>query len=669
MKMTFRFTVFGGMVVFSIMVLMVVFMPDMMWAPKQSIIAHPYDAVQERGHKVYYSNGCNYCHTQYVRESDNAMGPVSNGGDFVFDSPLTLGSERTGPDLSYVGRKRSRTWEIEHLKNPRKYSPLSIMPRYSFLSEEDLEAVSHYLFDHGDRVAMERMIEPPAPYEGETDPDPAPALAVPAEGVAAGWPTWEAAGLQEGKELYVSRCMTCHGCSGNGLGSYGGTLVVTPADFKQEPFKNMPAEQWYWHVSEGVQGTVMPPWKESLTPHERWAVIRYVRSIFSRPAMRDPDEGDVPAPYAGMTNPEPQSIASLENGKHIFTRECLVCHGPAGRGEGPYADFLQPRPPDFGDGSYGTVDKPDFKDDDYFWRVSEGLPWSAMPAWKVEYGEKEIWDVVHYVRTVFTQTEKAPKAPAEGEDFVFPEVFKSQKYPQGVNYERGKKAFLVNCSRCHGPAGDGKGWAGQVLDPKPADFREMRDEKMGPESLGEHMAKISYGIQDTAMPAWGEFLPWRERWDLIKYLMDTFMGGMGDMGDMSGSMDMSGNGEMQTGKVALSVFATGKVAADYMTLSEENWLGEGHEISTEHGKEVYGVYCATCHGDDGKGGGPGTAMSMAAAPAPYPAGMGMGYVFWRTMEGVPETVMAPFRWLLPDGDIWDAAAYVTKSLNASEKGE
>ena len=35
------------------------------------------------------------------------MGPVSEGGNYVFDNPMILGSERTGPDLSYIGRKRS----------------------------------------------------------------------------------------------------------------------------------------------------------------------------------------------------------------------------------------------------------------------------------------------------------------------------------------------------------------------------------------------------------------------------------------------------------------------------------------------------------------------------------------------------------------------------------
>ena len=65
-------------------------------------------------------------------------------------------------------------------------------------------------------------------------------------------------------------------------------LAVTPADFKQEPIRNMPDDQWFWHVSEGVPGTVMPTWKESLSESDRWDVIRYVQRIYSKPAMHGP---------------------------------------------------------------------------------------------------------------------------------------------------------------------------------------------------------------------------------------------------------------------------------------------------------------------------------------------------------------------------------------------
>jgi mono/diheme cytochrome c family protein len=645
MRMTFKTIVIGGVIVFFAVVTVVVFVPGLVWNPPQTTIAHPYTAEQERGRALFYSNGCNYCHTQYVRAEDTAMGPVSEGGNYVFDNPMTLGSERTGPDLSYVGRKRSESWEIEHLKDPRGYSPLSIMPSFAFLPEKDLKAIATYLFALGDRVAQERMILPPAVYAGNTDPIPYPpqTLATGSQPPPQGWSTWEAAGLQAGKGLYVDRCLTCHGCAGNGLGSYAGTLIVTPADFKQEPFRSMPDDQWFWHVSEGVQGTVMPPWKEGMSEEERWQVIRYIQQVFARPVMRDPDEGDPSGEYANLTNPVDLTIETLDQGKAIFIRECMVCHGDAGRGNGPYRAGLQPSPPDFGDGSYGG----DYTDADYFWRISEGLPWSAMPSWKLRYSEEDRWKVVHYIRTMFTQTETPPPAPPEGQDFLFPDIYKTQTIPADAFYVRGKLVFLQNCAHCHGLAGDGTGWDGAYLNPTPADFHDMAGKDMGPQAQGEHLAKVTFGIQDTAMPSWGEWLPEDQRWDAVKFLMDTWMMGKAQM--------------------TSSVYGAGAVAADYATLSQDNWIGEGHVISPTHGAALFGTYCATCHGDQGQGNGPGTQNNASGGPAAYPADMSEPYIFWRISEGVPGSQMPPFQWLLSESDIWDITAHV-QDLTSTQKG-
>ena len=145
MKMTFKTILVGGLAVFFAVVAVAVFAPTLTWNPEQTVIAHEYTDDQMAGRELFYSNGCNYCHTQYVREEDTAMGAVSVGGNYVFDNPVILGSERTGPDLSYIGRKRSEEWEIQHLKSPRDLSPLSIMPSFEFLSDRSVE-INRQLF-------------------------------------------------------------------------------------------------------------------------------------------------------------------------------------------------------------------------------------------------------------------------------------------------------------------------------------------------------------------------------------------------------------------------------------------------------------------------------------------------------------------------------------------
>lgn len=645
MKMTFPVIIAGGLIIFLGVVLSVVYIPRYVWNPPQTLNAHPYTDIEELGRETFFSNGCNYCHTQYVREEDTAMGDPSDGGDYVFDNPMILGSERTGPDLSYIGRKRSEAWEIQHWQTPRKVSPMSIMPSFEFLSDAELQAMAAYLFNLGDRVAAEFMILPPGPYANTPNAQPIPVITPAGDNQPQGWDTWTAAGLQQGKELYVERCMTCHGCAGNGLGTYAGTLIVTPADYKQEPFRNMPEDQWFWHVSEGVQGTVMPPWKESMTEDERWATINFIRQIFSRPVDRDPDEGDPPGDYAVLTNPLPNTVQVLDEGKTIFIRECRVCHGDAGTGHGPYRSGLQPVPPDFSDGNYGTLQDPSYTDADYFWRISEGLPWSAMPVWKLRYDEADRWKLVHYLRTEFTQTEERPPAPPDGQDFLFPDIFQTQAMPDSASYARGKQIFLQNCAHCHGLAGDGQGWDGAYLKPQPANFHDMAGMDMSQKAQAEHLAKITFGIQDTAMPTWGEVLPVADRWDATKFIMDSFMTGM--------STPTSVN--------------TGQVAATFATLSEANWTDEGHVISETLGADLYNIYCATCHGSDGQGNGPGTVDSASGGPAPYPADMSDPYVMWRMWDGVPDSMMPPFNWLLNETQMWDILAHV-RTLTGSSQG-
>lgn len=97
---------------------------------------NPLNAQQARGRDVYVSEGCSYCHTQNVRPlmQDKIFGRPSVGGDYVYDTPQLLGTERTGPDLTNIGlRQPSDVWQYIHLWDPRAVVHDSIMPRYTWL--------------------------------------------------------------------------------------------------------------------------------------------------------------------------------------------------------------------------------------------------------------------------------------------------------------------------------------------------------------------------------------------------------------------------------------------------------------------------------------------------------------------------------------------------------
>src|SRR5450759_3613651 len=209
MKMTFRIILVGGLIVFFAVVSVVVFTPALIWKPPQTVVGEQRSPAEESGRVLFYSNGCNYCHTQYVRDVDNGMGPTSDGGDYALDNPMILGSERTGPDLSYIGRKRSMQWEIDHLKHPRDFSPMSIMPNWYWLPEKDLRLVATYLYSLGNRVTAQQMVLPPLQYAGTLSPTrTSSALATGENPEPQGWPSFISSGYYLGKEIYVTRCMT-----------------------------------------------------------------------------------------------------------------------------------------------------------------------------------------------------------------------------------------------------------------------------------------------------------------------------------------------------------------------------------------------------------------------------------------------------------------------------
>ena len=107
----------------------------------------PYTPLELQGRDVYISEGCVNCHSQMVRpfRSETVRyGEYSKAGEFVYDHPFLWGSRRIGPDLQRTGvvggpMNKPNTWQYEHLIDPQKVSPGSIMPKYPWLAEKDIK--------------------------------------------------------------------------------------------------------------------------------------------------------------------------------------------------------------------------------------------------------------------------------------------------------------------------------------------------------------------------------------------------------------------------------------------------------------------------------------------------------------------------------------------------
>lgn len=106
----------------------------------------PYTPLELQGRDIYIREGCNVCHSQWVRpfrsETERYMGEYSKAGEYVYDHPFLWGSKRTGPDLMRLGGKYPDSWHYHHMIDPRTMSPGSIMPRYQWLADQDLDVTT-----------------------------------------------------------------------------------------------------------------------------------------------------------------------------------------------------------------------------------------------------------------------------------------------------------------------------------------------------------------------------------------------------------------------------------------------------------------------------------------------------------------------------------------------
>lgn len=85
---------------------------------------------------------------------------------------------------------------------------------------------------------------------------------------------------------------------------------------------------------------------------------------------------------------------SVARGMALYTQHCVSCHGVAGRGNGPLATTMQPRPPDLSEPHTALHTAGDM----FSW-LTHGKPASPMPGFSHVMSEEDRWDAINFVRT------------------------------------------------------------------------------------------------------------------------------------------------------------------------------------------------------------------------------------------------------------------------------
>jgi mono/diheme cytochrome c family protein len=224
--------------------------------------------------------------------------------------------------------------------------------------------------------------------------------------------------VERGKTVYGQNCAACHGVKGDGEGDAAAFLLPKPRNFaaaqyrlRSTPSGDLPTDvDLFRAVSLGMPGTPMPPWKHSLSDEDRWAVVEYIKTF--SPRFADTNEKRT---VVTLSTPPVRNDSVVAEGKAIFTKTCVPCHGEGGHGNGPSAAALvddrqiKIRPRDF---SKPSVFKSGYSTKDIARTILTGFNGTPMAGFYGTMPEADAWKVAYYVETFAKPENSAPAGPA-----------------------------------------------------------------------------------------------------------------------------------------------------------------------------------------------------------------------------------------------------------------
>jgi DMSO reductase family type II enzyme heme b subunit len=208
--------------------------------------------------------------------------------------------------------------------------------------------------------------------------------------------------------------------------------------------------------------------------------------------------------------------ASLEEGKRLYDKHCMVCHGEKGEGNGTAARFLFPKPRDLTDGLFKVRSTPTGEfptDKDILDIITNGMPGSAMPSLS-ELTKDEMTAIVEYVKEL-------------GEITDAPEVVIQPGTPPAVTPQlisKGKKVYeRMKCWECHGHEGKGDGEKAKDLKddwkyPASPNAFTVGIYKGGGTPSDVYL-RFTAGMDGSPMPSYEDSLNNEDRWALVFYTL------------------------------------------------------------------------------------------------------------------------------------------------------
>lgn len=182
----------------------------------------------------------------------------------------------------------------------------------------------------------------------------------------------------DGWKLYNSYCYLCHGSNGKGGGPLAKSLKINPADLTSAERLGKKSDRELLLIIQGnaPHGKMkdMPQWGQVLPEPQIKSLVSYLRFLHS---SRHPLVG----------NPE--------QGRELYGRYCVACHGADGKGHGVMTNVLPIKPIDHTDAV--KMDAMDNR------RLSNIILYGDakqdyMPAWEGFLSKQDVDSIVSYLR-------------------------------------------------------------------------------------------------------------------------------------------------------------------------------------------------------------------------------------------------------------------------------
>ncbi len=279
--------------------------------------------------------------------------------------------------------------------------------------------------------------------------------------------------LDDAMSLYAENCAVCHGLADEGIGS-------TPP-LNNPALQTMDARELFKTIARGRFNTAMPAWSQEdggpLSDYQIDELVNLVQSgDWNATQDRVVNLGLAPlVPFT--TEPDPALLeqvgalpdgATLQTAVKIFAAQCVSCHGADGLGTKIAPALNDPL----------VREK---TDEELSRTVTFGSAGTLMAGWNNVLQPEEISAMVMLIQ----RWDEVPAGTIPAPDVPIPTTAES--------IALGGDLYTANCSRCHGPEGQGTQRA-PSLNVKSflTDTSDLAMEQI-----------ITNGVPGTAMPAWG----------------------------------------------------------------------------------------------------------------------------------------------------------------------